>query len=282
MDEAGKQSCFAAISAARRSRLMRVIAGLTIVMACDLGAVDAWANSSDVWRDARTGDTTALKMAPPEGPATACTADEFTTIAIRIGFHASLQACYHDIQSMGRQATAFVTIPREFDNKSIDAEQFTRLRGEIARSETAQFKKSQLAKPTKSRQAAPGAEPAALPLGVFDNNAGRIGYAYAFGVEKVDQSGHSSTQAMMRTETFVHVRDKVVVVMIIAPVQGSESAAVLFELSERWAQAIVAANVLVPRGWSPTVSKPQMLGATGDRESSASAGREKLAVDQDE
>lgn len=247
-------------AAGSRSAQRSVVNGL-LAVACAVSAMAAQADTAQRVAAFPSTGMNELRMTPPDVPARACSADDFSTVAIRIGFHASLKACYREIRLDEHEATAFVTVPREFDYKRVSPEEFAALRADIARMETLQFKKSEA---SKTAGATPRNDNEAIALGVFDNNAGRIGYAYAFGIQSTDVAGRSVTQAMMRTETFVHVDETVVVVMIIAPVDSGKAAGAVFDVSERWSQAIVAANSPQARAWKPTLSVPQVLGDISD------------------
>ncbi len=240
-----------------RTRVLAI--ALLGVVVSGIGGLDAFASTE---RDS-TSATLQLKIAAPDVPAKRCTPDDFGTVAIRIGFHASLQDCYREIELSGQQATAFVTVPREFDEREITDEHFARLRDDIARSETAQYERSKLEGRPVSTQTTVNGESSAIPLGVFDNAINRIGYAYAFGVTRAEKDGRATTQAMMRTETFIHVRDTVVVMLLIAPIDSGASAGAVFDLSERWANAIIAANAVNTAGWQAPRSEPQVIEKRG-------------------
>ena len=185
----------------------------------------------------------ALRYDPPVESAQVCDGGDFGTVQIRIGLHSSLQACYKNVSATGKphhRGTAFITIPREFEGRSVSLSDFHLLRDDIVKSENEIYENALAARTGKKPVAK--AKPEPVPLGVFDHDTHRVGYAYAFAVPRVDANGKAYAQAMIRLESFVLVGDKVVVLMMITPVQSSEDAAETFNLSESWARAIIALN----------------------------------------
>lgn len=192
---------------------------------------------------AATDGSEALRFDPPVDTARVCDGGDFGTVQIRIGLHSSLQACYKNVSATGQarnQGTAFITIPREFEGRSVSQSDFELLRDDIVRSENEIYEKALAAREGKKPIAK--AKPEPVPLGIFDHDTNRVGYAYAFAVPRTDASGKAYAQAMIRLESFVLIGDKVVVLMMITPVQSSKDAAQTFNLSEAWARAIVALN----------------------------------------
>lgn len=190
-----------------------------------------------------TDDLQALRYDPPVQTARACDGGDFGTVQIRIGLHSSLQACYKNVSATGRprnRGTAFITIPREFEGRSVSQSDFELLRDDIVRSENEIYDKALAAREGKKPVAK--AKPEPVPLGIFDHDTNRVGYAYAFAVPRADADGKAYAQAMIRLESFVLIGDKVIVLMMITPVQSSKDAALTFSLSESWARAIVALN----------------------------------------
>jgi len=201
-----------------------------------LGAGPAFASTD-------TEGAQTLRFDPPVQTARVCDGGDFGTVQIRIGLHSSLQACYKNVSPTGHEhnlGTAFITIPREFEGRSISERDFQLLRDDIVRSENEIYEKALAARAGKKPVAK--AKPEPVPLGIFDHDTNRVGYAYAFAVPRTDASGKAFAQAMIRLESFVLIRDKVVVLMMITPVQTSEDAAQTFNLSEAWARSITALN----------------------------------------
>ncbi|MFK7965197.1 MAG: hypothetical protein AB8C46_14645 [Burkholderiaceae bacterium] len=184
-----------------------------------------------------------LRYDPPVESAQVCDGGDFGTVQIRIGLHSSLQACYKNVSATGKphhRGTAFITIPREFEGRSVSLSDFHLLRDDIVKSENEIYENALAARAGKKPVAK--AKPEPVPLGIFDHDTHRVGYAYAFAVPRTDANGKAYPQAMIRLESFVLVGDKVVVLMMITPVQTSEDAAETFNLSEAWARAIIALN----------------------------------------
>jgi hypothetical protein len=77
---------------------------------------------------------------------------------------------------------------------------------------------------------------------VFDYTRERVGYAYAYAVAERNDDGATTMQTMMRTESFILVNNRVILLMLIAPVADGQGASVAFDLSENWAKAIIAAS----------------------------------------
>ena len=74
---------------------------------------------------AQAADTTAsLRIAPPEPSASHCSSNDFGAMQIRIGLHASLQACFRNVAVRDDRGTAFVTIPREFEGRPVTRKEF--------------------------------------------------------------------------------------------------------------------------------------------------------------
>lgn len=182
-----------------------------------------------------------LLITAPEKGASSCSTHDFGAVQIRIGLHATLRACYRNISIKGEMGTAFVTVPREFEGRSVSRDEFDALRADIVKSENAMYQRARNHR--KGREPVAQARPKPIPLGVFDHDTNRVGYAYAYAVPRIDDNGQSFTQAMMRLESFVLVRDRVLVLMMIAPVRDGDDAAETFEISEKWARSIVSSNL---------------------------------------
>ena len=92
-----------------------------------------------------TDDFQALRYDPPVQTARVCDGGDFGTVQIRIGLHSSLQACYKNVSATGQlrnQGTAFITIPREFEGRSVSQSDFELLRDDIVRSENEIYEKA--------------------------------------------------------------------------------------------------------------------------------------------
>jgi len=218
-----------------------------------------------------TDDHQALRYDPPVQTARVCDGGDFGTVQIRIGLHSSLQACYKNVSATGQprnQGTAFITIPREFEGRSVSQSDFELLRDDIVRSENEIYEKALAAREGKKPVAK--AKPEPVPLGIFDHDTNRVGYAYAFAVPRADANGKAYAQAMIRLESFVLIGDKVVVLMMITPVQSSKDAAQTFNLSEAWARAIVALNE-ESRGDNQDAKSSSQVGAIGQTSTLESA-----------
>lgn len=185
-----------------------------------------------------------MRLAAPAADAAPCSEADFGAVQIRIGLHATLQACYKDVPVRAHSTgTAFVSIPREFETRQVSGAEFERFRADVVKAENA----SREAEDDSRRRRrlghtdAPPA-PRAVPLGVFDDAPGRVGYAYAYALAERQPDGRTEIQTMMRTESFVLVNGRVVMLMLVAPVEDGNMAADAFDLSEDWARRIVAAN----------------------------------------
>ncbi|MGH1361354.1 MAG: hypothetical protein ACRBC3_21540 [Burkholderiaceae bacterium] len=185
---------------------------------------------------------TPLLFSSPGAGANRCSSHDFGAVQIRIGLHATLRACFQDVQVKGEAGTAFITIPREFEGRSISPEQFAELRADIVATENQMYEQAKAER--QGRLPVPKAKPKPIPLGIFDHDTNRVGYAYAYAVPRTGTDGQPFAQAMMRLESFVLVRDRVIVLMMITPVEGGDDAADSFDLSEQWARAIIADNQL--------------------------------------
>lgn len=181
----------------------------------------------------------ALRIAAPGASASHCTSNDFGAMQIRIGLHASLQACFRNVAIRDDHGTAFVTIPREFEDRPVTREEFDALRADIVKTENAQYEASR-----HTRDNPPGTDQRArpLPLGIFDYDEDRVGYAYAYAVSRLNNQGEPTAQPMMRLESFVLVGDQIIVLMVIAPVRDGDDAADTFDLSEQWARTIINDN----------------------------------------
>lgn len=175
----------------------------------------------------------------PNPTSQACTEADFGAVQIRIGLFATLAACYREVEMGGNFGTAFVTVPREFEGRSVSALEFDAFRADVKQSED-QFRTRARDKRTGDATSANTGEP--IPLGVFDYTRERVGYAYAYAVAERDDDGTTSMQTMMRTESFILVNNRVILLMLIAPVADGQGASVAFDLSENWAKAIIAAS----------------------------------------
>ena len=168
-----------------------------------------------------------------------CTEDDFGAVQIRIGLFATLAACFREVEMQGRFGTAFVTLPREFEDRTITRGEFNAFRADVKQSED-QFRRrsrdSRIGIASNQNDSQP------IPLGVFDYTNDRVGYAYAYAIAEETADGNTTMQTMMRTESFVLVNNRVILLMIIAPVNDGAGASIAFDLSENWAKAIVAAS----------------------------------------
>lgn len=184
-----------------------------------------------------------LRLAAPAAQAVPCSEADFGAVQIRLGLHASLEACYRDVRVQDQTGTAFVSIPREFESRVISDAEFERFRTEVVELENA----SRRAEDERRRRRelghadAPPA-PRAVPLGIFDDAPGRVGYAYAYALAERDADGHTEIRTMMRTESFVLVRGRVVLLMLVTPIEDGQMAADTFDMSEAWARTIIAEN----------------------------------------
>lgn len=168
-----------------------------------------------------------------------CTDADFGAVQIRIGLFATLAACYREVDMDGRFGTAFVTVPREFEGRTVSRLEFDAFRADVKQTEDQFRRRSSEDRAAQGRNTS-AAEP--IPLGVFDYTRERVGYAYAYAVAEQADDGTTSVQTMMRTESFVLVNNRVILLMLIAPVADGEGASVAFDLSERWADAIIKAS----------------------------------------
>jgi hypothetical protein len=175
----------------------------------------------------------------PNATSEACTESDFGAVQIRIGLFATLAACYREVEMHGNFGTAFVTVPREFEGRSISALEFDSFRQDVKQSED-HFRTRARSERTGDPASRSAGEP--IPLGVFDYTRERVGYAYAYSVTERGEDGTTSVQTMMRTESFVLVNNRVILLMLIAPVADGEGASVAFDLSENWAKAIIKAS----------------------------------------
>ncbi len=181
-----------------------------------------------------------LRFTSPRAGASDCSVNDFGAVQIRIGLHATLRACYQDVPVQHDTGTAFITVPREFEGRAITAKQFAELRADIVATENGLYEQAK--RERQGREPVPQARPKPIPLGIFDHDTNRVGYAYAYAVPRTDENGKPFAQAMMRLESFVLVRGHVLVLMMIAPVRGGDDAADTFDLSENWARSIIAEN----------------------------------------
>ncbi len=181
----------------------------------------------------------------PNESSQACTDADFGAVQIRIGLHATLAACFRDVEMNGDLGTAFVTVPREFEGKTLSRKEFETFQEEIRESEESFRRRAQRERPARKAAIDDGqrrqtTEPVAL--GVFDFTEDRVGYAYAYAINELDENGQYRVQPMMRTESFVLVNGRVILLMLIAPVNDGAGASMAFDLSETWAQRIVSAS----------------------------------------
>ncbi|MGB7183329.1 MAG: hypothetical protein WBD51_15425 [Burkholderiaceae bacterium] len=176
----------------------------------------------------------------PNNASQQCDEADFGAVQIRIGLFATLAACYRDVEMDGKFGTAFVTVPREFEGRTISRSEFDTFRADVKESEDQFRRRSREARTAGESNKSVGSQP--IPLGVFDYTSERVGYAYAYAVAEPNDHGGYTSQTMMRTESFVYVNDRVILLMIIAPVDNGSGASVAFDLSEQWAKAIISAS----------------------------------------
>jgi|GEM_PF-7091789 len=179
----------------------------------------------------------------PNASSQACTEADFGAVQIRIGLHATLAACFRDVEMNGDLGTAFVTVPREFEGRTLSIKEFEAFQKEIRETEErfrVHAQKDNANDARRSSEPRQTTEPVAL--GVFDFSKDRVGYAYAYAINEVDRLGQYRVQPMLRTESFVLVNGRVILLMLIAPVNDGGGANETFDLSETWAQRIVSAS----------------------------------------
>jgi hypothetical protein len=182
----------------------------------------------------------------PNPSSQTCTEADFGAVQIRIGLHATLAACFRDVEMNGDLGTAFVTVPREFEGRTLSVKEFETFQEEIRVTEEGfriranQDDSSDTSGTRRDSDRRQATEPVAL--GVFDFSKDRVGYAYAYAINEVDTQGVYRVQPMMRTESFVLVNGRVILLMLIAPVNDGVGATETFNLSEAWARRIVSAS----------------------------------------
>lgn len=190
-----------------------------------------------------TSAANTMQLAAPEPGSLPCTEADFGAVQIRIGLHATLKACFRAVELGGTQGTAFVSVPREFENRHLTRTEFDRFRAGIVETENA-FRRTEDEHRKKRQRGDSDARKAqaAVPLGIFDDAPDRVGYAYAYALSERGDDGKTRIQTMLRAESFVLVNGRVLLLMLITPVADGNMAADTFDLSENWAKAIVAAN----------------------------------------
>lgn len=177
-----------------------------------------------------------LAISSPAPGATLCSEADFGAVQIRIGLHATLHSCFRGVALDHAIGTAIVSVPREFESREIGAAEFDAFRADVMRIENAARDAA-----NDSIRATPG-RLSVVPLGVFDDGRDRIGYAYAYEVRVRTPAGTETWQTMMRTETFVRVKDRVLLLMVIVPLEDGDAVQQAFAVCEMWAARIVAEN----------------------------------------
>ncbi|MEZ5652743.1 MAG: hypothetical protein R3E87_19575 [Burkholderiaceae bacterium] len=193
-----------------------------------------------------------MVLAAPAPDALPCTEADFGAVQIRIGLHASLAACFRDVPLPATSGTAFVSIPREFESRVVSQADFERFRNEVIEVENAS-RRAEDERRQRRELGKSDAEPAprTVPLGVFDDAPGRVGYAYAYALIERDDKGKTEIRTMMRTESFILVNGRVVLLMLVAPIDDGDMASNTFDMSEAWARTIIAENA--PRAAAATL-----------------------------